>query len=310
MKIEVLQVCPFPPALQQGLEQRFVVHRWFEIDDRQSWLREHAPRIRAAITSGQAGITSSLMQSLPSLGIIAISGVGYDNVDVPAARSRGLRVTYTPGVLTDDVADLAVGLIISLIRRIPAANQHVRDGAWPGGNFPLTRKVTGLRFGIVGLGRIGQAIANRLVCMGPVSYTGPTEVATPYRFFSDAIQLAEASDVLVISSIANASTRGLVNRQVLDALGPEGYLINVARGSLIDETELIAALVEKRIAGAALDVFADEPNVPAALLALPNVVLTPHIGTATQETRNNMGRMVLASLDAFFAGESLPGALV
>lgn len=310
MKIEVLQVCPLPPYLERGLNERFVVHRWYDIADQQAWLSEHGPRIRAAVTGGHAGITNSLVQSLPSLGIIAISGVGYDKVDLPQARSRGLRVSYTPGVLTDDVADLTVGLVISLLRGIPAASQHVLQGKWPAGQFPLTRKVTGRRFGIVGLGRIGSAIASRLACMGPIAYTSTTQKETPYRYFPNAVELAAASDILVISSIANESTRNLVNRAVLDALGPEGYLVNIARGSLVDEPELIAALTEKRIAGAALDVFADEPNVPAALCALPNVVLTPHIGTATQETRENMGRMVLASLDAYFAGEPLPGALI
>jgi lactate dehydrogenase-like 2-hydroxyacid dehydrogenase len=310
MKTEVLQICSLPALLQQGLNERFTVHRWDELADQQAWLRAHAGQIRAAITGGHAGIASSLVDALPNLGIIAISGVGYDKVDLQQAQRRGLRVTYTPGVLTDDVADLTVGLIVCLLRGVLPSHQYLLDGRWPAGNYPLMHKVSGRRFGIIGLGRIGTAIGARLSCMGPVAYTSPHEKVTSYRYFPDAVSLAAASDVLVVASIANAATRGLVSEQVLEALGPQGYLVNVARGSVVDEPALIRALTEKRIAGAALDVFVDEPNVPAALCALPNVILTPHIGTATHETRESMGRLVLENLDAYFAGQPLPSAVI
>jgi lactate dehydrogenase-like 2-hydroxyacid dehydrogenase len=307
--IEVLQLCPVPTLLQKGLEERFKVYRWFEIDDKAAWLKTHAQSIRAVVTGGHVGIESALVEQLPTLGIIAISGVGHDRVSREYARARGIRITYTPDVLTDDVADLTLGLIISLLRELPAAHEFVKSGQWTSGKFPLGRKLSGRRFGIVGLGRIGSAIAARLAVMGPVAYTATSQKQVPYTYFASVIELARASDILVLSAAVTPGTRGLVTRAVLDALGPQGYLVNVARGAVVDDVELIAALTEKRIAGAALDVFTDEPNVPQALLALPNVMLTPHIGSATHETREGMGRAVLASLDAFFAGQPVPNAL-
>lgn len=310
MNTEILQISSFPPFMVKELHEQYHVHRWYEIEDRDAWLLEHAHAIRGIVTGGNVGVANSLLEKLPSLGIVAISGVGFDKVDLPFAKSRGVRVTYTPDVLTDEVADLTVGMIVSLLRELPAADRYVREGRWLSGNFRMGRKVSGRHFGIIGLGRIGAAIALRLATMGPVVYSATTEKTVPYRYVAEPLQLARECDVLILAMAANASTFGLVGRDILNALGPDGILVNVARGSVVDEPELISALLEKRIAGAALDVFANEPNVPEALRAMSNVVLTPHIGSATLETRAGMARMVLDSLNAYFAGAPVPNALV
>jgi len=310
MTIEILQFNAFAPFLENGLRDRFLVHRWFEIDDREAWLNGRGSAVRGIVTGGNLGVPTALIERLPALGIIAISGVGFDKVDLELAGRRSIRVTNTPDVLTDDVADLTLGLIVSQFRSLAACDRYVREGRWPAAPYPLGRKLTGRRFGLVGFGRIGAAIAARLAPIGPVAYHATADKRNQLRYFSDPVQLAQHSDVLIVATSANPSTVGLIGREVLDALGPAGVLVNIARGSIVIEKELIAALVEKRIAGAALDVFADEPTVPEALRALPNVVFTPHIGSATHETRENMARMVMASLDAYFAGTPVPNAVV
>jgi lactate dehydrogenase-like 2-hydroxyacid dehydrogenase len=309
MTREILQLCGFSPFLEQELQRRFVVHRWFEAKDRERLLADRSASIRAVVTGGHIGIPDELLARLPALGIVAINGVGFDKVNLDESRRRDIRVTTTPGVLTDDVADLAIGLIISLLRGIPESDRFIRDGRWLQEDRPIARKVSGKRFGIVGLGNIGKAVAERLAAFGPISYFDVEPRQVPYTFVPAITELAARSDVLVLAAAANASTRRLIGREILDALGPSGYLINVARGALVDEDELVAALLEKRIAGAALDVFADEPNVPSALLTATNVVLTPHIASATAETREAMARSVLANLDAYFAGQPPPGAI-
>ncbi len=311
MRAQILQLGSFLPALEHELQQRFHVHRWPDDEPQEAWLAEHAAAVRGLVTGANLGVRNALIARLPALGIVAINGVGFDRVDLPFARERGIRVTNTPDVLTDDVADLALGLIIGLLRDVPAADRYVRDGHWLSGPMPLGRKVSGRRFGIIGLGRIGRAIAARLEVLGPIAYSasGPKAGQERYRYVADPLELARDSDVLVLAASVTASSRRLVGRALLDALGPEGYLVNIARGTLIDQQELISALQQRRIAGAALDVYDDEPKVPDALRALPNVVLTPHIGSATHETRAGMARMVLASLDAFFAGAQVPNAL-
>lgn len=303
-----LQLCPFSAYLETALAQRFEVIRWYSLSDseRKQWLGEKAPTVRAVVTGGHVGCSNELMAALPALGIIAINGVGVDKVDLPFARSRGVRVGTTPGVLTDDVADLAVGLIIGLLRGIPAADAFVRAGAWPKGDKTLARKVTGRRFGVVGLGHIGAAVAARLTPFGEVAYTGPRPKSVPFEYHPDVLSLARACTVLILTASASPATRHLVNSTVLDALGPEGYLINVARGSLVDEVALIAALRAGRLAGAALDVYEDEPHVPEALRHCPNVVLTPHMASATVETRTRMADVVLMNLDACLRGEPEP----
>lgn len=310
MPDSILQMCGFTPYLEQQLQSRFEVHRWFDIGAQDEWLDAQGKTIRGVVTGGHIGISNDLMARLPHLGVVAINGVGFDKVDLSYAREHAIRVSTTPDVLTDDVADLAVGTIINLLRGIAPGDRFVRDGRWPRGEMPLGRKVSGRCFGILGLGRIGQAIAARLVPFGSIAYADTAPKAVPYRYFSDRLELARACDVLVLSAAADASTRNLVGRSTLDALGPDGYLVNVARGSLVNESELIAALVEKRIAGAALDVFADEPRVPVQLLDLPNVLLTPHIASATVEARENMARLVLANLTSYFSGTAMPTALV
>jgi len=204
------------------------------------------------------------------------------------------------------VADLAVGLTIALLRGIPASDAHVRSGSWPKAERPLARKVSGKRFGILGLGQIGHAIAQRLAPFGPVSWSGPRQKQVPWPFHADVLSLARASDVLVVACPAYAATRHLVNAQIIEALGPQGYVVNISRGAVVDESALANALAEGRLAGAALDVFENEPHVPESLRSLANTVLTPHVASATQETRRHMAELVLANLDAYLQGRPLP----
>ncbi len=303
-----LQLCGFSPYLESGIARRFEVVRWFELDAaaRAAFLAGRAADVRAVVTGGHVGCPPDLMRELSRLGVIAVNGVGLDKVDLAQARERNVAVGNTPGVLTEDVADLAVGLVIALLRDIPAGDAWVRRGAWPGGDRPLARKVSGRRFGIVGMGRIGQAIALRLAPFGSVAYTGPTPKAVAFPYHADIHALARAVDVLILACPANAATVRLVDAAVLSALGPEGYLVNVARGSVVDEAALVAALREGRLAGAALDVYESEPHVPEGLRQSCNTVLTPHVASATVETRTRMADMVLANLDAFLAGQRLP----
>ncbi len=240
------------------------------------------------------------MDRLPALRVIAVNGVGVDKVDVEHAASKGIRIGTAVGAPTEDTADLAVGLILALLREIPAAHEHVRSGKWPAAERPLARKVTGRRFGIVGLGQIGVAVAKRLAPFGPVAYTGPSKKPVPYEYVADLMELAHDSDILIVTCPANAKTRHLINAAVLDALGPDGWLINVARGAIVNEAALIDALEARRIAGAALDVFEDEPNVSERLRTSPHVVLVPHMGSATQESRRQMAELVLENLEAAF----------
>lgn len=306
-----LQLSPLSSYLEAELARRCTVTAWHALDDgqRRDWLADHADKVRLIVTGGQTGCPSDLIAALPALALIAIHGVGYDKVDVPFAQSRGVDVSTTPDVLTDDVADLAVGLTIGLLRGLPMADRFVRDGRWGAESFPLARRVSGRRFGIVGLGRIGRAIADRLHVFGDVAYHGRTAKDAPYRFEPDLKVLAQTSDILVLACAANDATRHLIDVEILAALGPDGYLVNVARGSVVDETALVAALESGAIAGAALDVFADEPAVPAALVASGRTHLTPHIASATVETRIAMADLVLANVDALIAGQRPPTAL-
>lgn len=306
-----LQMCPFAPAMEAELAQRLALVRWFDLDDagQGAWLATHAADCRVVVTGGHIGCPAALMQALPALQLVAINGVGFDKVDLDLARQRGVRVSTTPGTLTDDVADLALGLVIALCRQIPAADAHVREGRWPQGDMPLGRKVTGSRFGILGLGQIGGAIAARLAPLGPVAYSARGDRANGLPYIPDPAELARWADVLIVACAATAETRGLVDAAVLEALGPRGLLVNVSRGSVVDEQALISALQAGTIGGAALDVFADEPHVPEALRRLPNTVLTPHVASATAETRAAMAALVVANVDAALAGEPLPSAI-
>lgn len=306
-----LQLCPFSPTMEALLGDRLSVIRWFELeaDEQAQWLSGHADQARVVVTGGHIGCPADLMRALTGLQLVAINGVGFDKVDLALARQLGVRVSTTPGTLTDDVADLAVGLIIAQFRRIPAADRHVRDGAWPAGEMPLARKVTGSRFGILGLGNIGGAIADRLRPFGEVAYSARSDRGNGMSYLPEPVDLARWADVLVVACAATEDTRNLVDAGVLAALGPRGVLVNVSRGSVVDETALIAALESGTIEGAALDVFADEPRVPDALRAAPGTVLTPHVASATAETRQAMANLVMANIDAVLAGTPLPSAI-
>jgi lactate dehydrogenase-like 2-hydroxyacid dehydrogenase len=275
------------------------------------WLAKHAAEVEGIVTGGHLGVPPALMMALPNLKVIGINGVGFDKVDLELARSRGVRVANTPDVLTDDVADLAVGLTIALLRRLPQADAYVRAGKWPSGDMPLATKVSGKRIGIFGLGRIGRATARRFSGFTDrIAYTDVVRYDVPFAYYPDVVALAAESDVVVVCAAASPGTRRAVGAAVFDALGQSGVLVNVARGSIVDEPALVAALQEGRLGGAALDVFEDEPNVPAALLAMDNVVLTPHIASATNETRRAMGDLMIDNLDAVFAGKPMPTEVV
>jgi hydroxypyruvate reductase len=304
MKPEILIVESMMPETEAQLDDAYQVHRLYNAPDRAALLKEVGPTVRGIATGGRLGASGDIIDALPKLEIIAINGVGTDAVDLDRARARGIRVTTTPDVLTEDVADLALGLMIAVSRRICAGDRFVRAGHWPTGHMPLAASVHGKRLGIFGLGHIGRAVARRAEAFGmPIAYTERHQVADcTYRFVPELVALAEDSDFLVLAASATAETRNIVNRAVMDALGPSGILINVSRGSVLDEDALIAALSEKRLGGAGLDVFAHEPNAPEALWSMDNVVLMPHQASATIETRRAMADLVLGNLAAHFAG--------
>ena len=304
---EILAVARLAPFLMAPLRESFVVHDQIHQTDATAFSAV-AGKIRAIVGGGESKVPRSLMEQLPALEMISIMGVGYDGVDVAAALERKVPVTHTPGVLNDDVADLAIGLMLCVARRLPQADHYVRAGSWVrDGAMPLARKMSGARLGIVGLGRIGQAIADRATAFGmSVAYTTRSAKAgVAYPFYPSAEALAAQVDFLVVITPGGAGTRHLINAEVLKALGPRGYLINVARGTVVDEAALIDALQKGVIAGAALDVFEKEPHVPEALWTLDNVVLVPHIGSSTHETRQAMADLAAANLQAHFGGRPL-----
>ena len=304
---DVLVVAKLPPFLMDALRATFTIHDRLQQTDAAAF-DAVAPRIRAIAASGESTVDAALMDRLPALQIISVMGVGYDGIDVTAAKARNVVVTHTPGVLNDDVADLAIGLMLATARAIPQGDRHVRAGLWPSGPMPLARKVSGARLGLVGMGRIGQAIAQRASAFAmSVAYTARSAKAElSYRYLPSARALAAESDFLVVITPGGAGTRKLIDAEVLAALGADGILVNVARGSVVDETALIDALQRGVIAGAGLDVFGSEPNVPQALRDLNNVVLTPHIGSATGATRRAMADLAFANLHALFNGRPLP----
>lgn len=302
MKPVVLQTSPMLPMVESALLERYEVLRLDRAPDRARFLAESGPRADAVASSARVAVDAALLDALPRARIVAHFGVGYDNVDAAHAKARGMVVTNTPDVLTDCVADLAIALMVDVARGVSAGDRYVRAGRWLKGAMPLASKVSGKRLGIVGLGRIGQAVARRAEAFDmEIRYHNRRQVPdSPYAWEKSLADLARWCDFLVVATSGGAESRGLVSAAVIEALGPEGFLVNIARGSVVDEPALVAALLGKRIAGAALDVFADEPRVPEALLALDNVVLTPHIASATTDTRAAMGRLVLDNLAAFF----------
>jgi hydroxypyruvate reductase len=304
MAQEILQVSPLPPFMMNALQEAdYIVHDHTHIKDPGA-----LSKVTAIIGTGAAKVDKKLLAMLPHLKLIAICGVGYDGVDVAAAIEKGIVVTHTPGVLTDDVADLAMGLVLSIGRRLPQADKFVRNGDWVDDVFALTHKVSGARLGIVGMGRIGRAIGKRAAAFDMrISYTGREPKAdVSYTFYKTVIALAAKVDYLVVAVPGGDDTKNLIDAQVLAALGSKGYLINIARGSVVDQPALVLALKDKTIAGAALDVYWDEPIIDPELRRLPNVVLTPHIASATVETRQAMAALTLDNLQAFFDGRVLP----
>ena len=302
---DILQVAAIYGPSQARLEADYTVHRLWQAPDRGAFVRDVAPRIEVLVTTGGAGAARALIEQLPRLRLIACFGVGVDAIDLAAARERGVAVTNTPDVLTDDVADLAIGLMLAALRGIATADRYVRAGLWLRANMPLQTRMSGKRLGIVGMGRIGQAIARRASAFGmSISWNGPRPKDLPWRYEPDLLALARSVDVLVAACPGGAATRGLISRAVLEALGP-GVFVNIARGSVVDEAALVDLLVTQRLGGAALDVFADEPRVPEALFALDHVVLQPHQASATRETRGAMGQLVLDNIAAHVAGRPL-----
>lgn len=295
----------YRPAME-ALEAQYTVHRLWLADDPLQMLRELGPRIRALVTPGITGFTRAEIEAMPKLEIIALFG-SNKTLDLAPARERGIPVTNTPDSISSGVADLAVGLMIASMRRISECDRYVRSGTWPTSVPPVGREVRGKVCGIVGLGNIGMAVAKRAAaCNMTVRYHGPRRKdGVSYPYHEDVLSLARDSDCLVVTCPLTPATRNLIDAKVLDALGADGFLVNVARGPIVDEDALIAALRERRIAGAGLDVFRDEPQVPEALRALDNVVMTPHVGSTTLEIREGRKRMVLENLRAHFAGEPL-----
>lgn len=308
-KPAILVMSKLMPPIEAKLAASFDLHPLPPAGEREDFLRETGPRIRGVATSGSAGLPRAIMDALPALEIIAVNGIGVDAVDTERAKQRGIPVTATPGVLTDDVADLGIALMLAVSRQLCAADRFVREGRWERESLALGHKVSGKHLGILGMGRIGRAVAQRAAGFNmTIAYNDlrPVEDLPDYRFVPSLVGLARESDFLVIAASGGPESRGLVNAHVLDALGPEGILVNIARGSIVSEPALIAALQERRLGGAGLDVFADEPHVPEVLRRLENVVLQPHRASATVETRLAMGNLVLENLRAHFAGQPLP----
>ena len=307
MPTDIIITAALPPFLYEPLKADYRCHDYAQAKDKQAFLEEIGPEIRGLVQGGQTVTPTTLLDALPVLEIVSVFGVGYDGVPVDYCRSRGIKVTNTPDVLTDDVADVAVALIMMTGRGFVRLNRFVHAGGWLKQGPELTTKLGGKTVGILGLGRIGKAIAQRVSAMGMhVAYTGRQKQEVPYRYLFDLPSLAEVSDFLVVACPGGPATRNIVNAGVLRALGSKGTLINIARGSIIDEPALVEALASGTIKGAGLDVFADEPNIPASLLQMDNVVLLPHVGSATRETRQAMGDLCKANLDAWFAGKPLP----
>jgi lactate dehydrogenase-like 2-hydroxyacid dehydrogenase len=292
----VLQVGSFPEVMQAEIDQSLKTVRL---------TNPHEPvpagSYEAILTRSNTLIPENLLRQIPNLKVIACCGVGYDNLPLDYLKAHGIQASTTPGVLNDAVCELGIGLLFALLRRLPDADRFVRSGTWQEQAFPITTTLAGKTVGIVGLGRIGLDLARRLEAFGvTIAYTGPASKNLPYAFYSSAIALAEVADVLILTCPGGPETEGMINAAVLKSLGSSGYLVNIARGSVVDEPALIAALQQNSIAGAALDVFENEPKLDPAFIQLQNVVLSPHIGSATRETRQAMTRLAIDNLEAFF----------
>jgi lactate dehydrogenase-like 2-hydroxyacid dehydrogenase len=309
MRPAVLSLGVFPADTMSRLEQLFELHHFTAWPLPAGVIRpDVAARIRGIATEVNRGAPRDLIASLPNLEIISCFGAGVDSVDLTAAQERAIPVTNTPGVMADECADLAIGLMLASARQIPYADYHVRTGAWLNGPLPLGRSVGGKTVGVVGLGRIGRAIADRAAAFRTtVVWHGPRpKPGTPYEYMADLVEMAWRCDFLMVACKASVETRGLISAAVIEALGPQGTLINVARGSVVDEQALIERLRDGRLGFAALDVFQNEPRIAPAFFELPNVLLQPHQGSATVETRTAIGQLMIDNLTAHFSGEKLP----
>ena len=306
-KPDILLIGPSKPLMAKGLEPVFTVHKLIEAKDREAFLSGLADRVRAfAVTYSNQNINADFMQRFPRLEIVSSFGVGYDHVDAKWAGAHGITVTNTPDVLNEEVADTALGLLLCTVREFPQAERHLRAGKWEQGPYPLTAGTLRDRtVGMVGMGRIGQAIARRLEAFRvPVVYHARRpQAGVAYRHYPNLLDMAREADVLMVIVPGGAETRNLINADVLEALGPRGILINVARGSVVDEPALIAALQEKKIFSAGLDVFVNEPQVPRELMEMENVVLFPHLGSASVHTRAAMDQLVVDNLLSWASGK-------
>lgn len=302
--IHVLMAGPQLPELAEPVERDYVVHKLWLAHDRAAFLAERADLIRGIVTNAPVGASAALMAALPRLEIVSSSGVGLDAIDLDAARARGIVVCSTPGVLNECVADTGMALLLAVARRVCEADRFVRAGRWLQGKFPLGTSLGGKTVGILGMGNIGQAVARRAAAFGMrVAYFDPfPKPGLDHAQYADPVSLAQASDFLVLTLPGGPQTERIVGAEVLAALGPAGFVVNIARGSVLDHEALLQALRGRAIAGAALDVFDDEPQVPAALLDFDNVVLTPHIASGTNETRRAMSELAFANLQAHFEG--------
>ena len=305
-RTDILMTAPMMPIVIEALDKAVTLHRLWEQTDKEAFLKEFGPRIRGVATSTLFGrVDASLLDRLPNVEIVSSFGVGYDNVDAAEAARRNIVVTNTPGVLDDEVADLTLGLLLATLRKIPQADRYLREGQWLRASFPLSATLRERKIGIVGLGRIGKAIARRLSGFDvSIAYHGRTQQDdVAYAYYPTVTGLAEACDVLIVITPGGASTRHLIDADVLKALGPTGVLINVARGTVVDEQALIHALKSGTILSAGLDVYEDEPRVPQELIDLEHVVLLPHIASASVHTRNAMGKLVADNLISWFDGK-------
>jgi len=303
----ILLMAPLYGPTQQALESRYVVHRLWEAPDAGALLASLADGCRVVVTTGGKGIDAATMAKLPKLELVACFGVGVDAIDLEYCRKRGIAVTNTPDVLTDEVADLALALLLATVRRIPYGDRFVREGKWLKGGMPLTQSLGGRKVGIVGLGRIGSAIAKRCESFGTtIGWYGPRpKPEVKWQHFGDVVELARWADVLIAACPGGPATHRIVSRAALEALGPDGIFVNIARGSVVDQDAMVELLGNGKLGSAGLDVFDDEPNVPQALIGMENVVLQPHMGSGTHPTRTEMGRLVLENVAAWTEGKPL-----
>lgn len=307
MKKTVLAIQPLLEKEMKQLESGYNVIRLWEANDPVAEIERHRHDVQAILsTYNSSGVSERLMSALPNLEVIAQFGVGYDNIDLQAAHARGIAVTNTPDVLTDDTADVALFLMLNVARRAVEADMFVRVGRWKSGAMPLSTSISEKTVGVVGLGNIGKAIAQRAAAFNTtVVYHSRSEKDVPYKYYSDLSEMAQDCDFLILACAGGPETENLIDYKILEKLGPSGFLINIARGSVVNEEDLLIALRNQAIAGAGLDVFANEPDVPEELLKMDNVVLSPHVGSATVETRSKMGQLVIDNLNAHFEGQSL-----